>query len=683
MKKNSRPGRFRSTATAVATASALAICLAPNALAQDNENEITFSVSNITDFHGHLEQTSDDAGVVDAGAAAVTAQVDALRAEAAAAGSTHIHTTSGDNVGGSAFTSALLNDEPTLDALNAMGVDYSAVGNHEFDQGVEDLQDRIIPGSEYPILGANVVDADGAPILEEYKIQEITNDKGESIDVAFIGTVTEQTANKVSPAAVEGITFQDPEEVTNRIAAELSDGNDANGEADVVIALFHEDGATSNFSDDVDAAFAGDSHLQYQSPAGSTPVVVQALEYGQLMANLDFTVDAATGDVVSIEPKFFSAAEMAALEPNTEVAGIVAGAKAQADIEGAKVVADLDYGFTRGDRNGESGSNRGIESTLNNLIAEAQRSQMSEFTGQDIDLGLMNAGGVRADLAAGEVTYAEAFAVQPFGNDVGYGTLTGADILEALEQQWQDPEGGRPRLALGVSDNFSYSYDPTAAQGQRIIQATINGTPIDPAAEYTVAASTFLFEGGDGFTALANTPKFNNVGVMDVQMFIDYLSETENVQPRWTQSAIGISVEGELTPGSEVTINLESLAYSQNPTATEVTVQIGDAVATAPIDTEVVDEGYGSTGKAQVSMTIPDDFTGDFSDIIVTTDAGVPESPVERPAEGSSEGGFLAAALAAVAAIAGALGLANVFSGGQFFTDIQANIQREINRFLG
>lgn len=689
MKKNSRPGHFRSTATAVATASALAICLAPNAFAQGTETEITFSVSNITDFHGHLEQTSGDAGVVDAGAAAIAAQVDALRADAAAAGSTHIHTTSGDNVGGSAFTSALLDDEPTLAALNAMGVDYSAVGNHEFDKGHEDLLTRIVPGSEYPILGANVVDETGDPILDEYHIQEITNEEGESIDVAFIGTVTEQTANKVSPAAVEGITFQDPDEVTNRIAAALSDGDDTNGEADVVIALFHEDGETSSFSDDVDAAFAGDSHLQYQGPADSTPVVLQALEYGQLLANLDFTVNADTGEVVSIEPKFYTATEMAALTPNTEVAGIVAGAKEQAEIAGAQVVATIGDTYTRGTRNEESGSNRGVESTLNNLIAEAQRAQMSEFVGRDIDLGLMNAGGVRADLPEGEVTYAEAFAVQPFGNSVAYGTLSGADILEALEQQWKSPADSRPRLALGVSDNLSYSYNPNAAPGERIIQATINGAPIDPVSDYTVAASTFLFEGGDGFTALTNAKDQTDVGAMDVQMFIDHLAGTEDLKPRTGQGAVGVEIEGTIAAGETITLKLSSLAYTQNPTVTTVTAKLGGTEVSGPVDTTLIDEGYGNTGTAELELTIPADFDG--SDVIeITTDAGtkvavpVTGQGIEQPAGGSSTGGMMiTGALTAVAALAGALGLANVFSGGQFFTDLQAGLQREFNRFLG
>lgn len=694
--KHSRPGQFRNVATAAVTASALVLCLAPNAVAQTTDNQVTFSVSNITDFHGHLEQVRDsDTDVVEeAGAALIAGQVNALRAKAEEEGGTHFHTTSGDNVGGSAFTSALLDDEPTLQALNAMGVDVSAVGNHEFDQGFPDLRDRIEPNSDYPILGANVVDASGEAVLEEYILEEVENAAGESITVAFIGTVTEQTRNKVSPAAVEGLEFLDPEEVTNRIAAELSDGDEANGEADVVISLFHEDGATADtFSEDVDAVFAGDSHARYQSGEGSQPVIVQALEYGKLLANLDFTVDADSGDIISIEPNFYTADEMArdaTVTPDSDVAQIVSDAVAQAEIAGAEVVATIEHTFTRGANPGEeSGSNRGIESTLNNLIAEAQRARIAEFVGQEIHLGLMNAGGIRADLADGPVTYADAFAVQPFGNSVGYGTLSGADILQALEQQWKGAEESRLRLALGVSDNFSYTYDPTAAAGERIIQATINGEPVDPAADYNVAASTFLFDGGDGFSALTNVRNFEDVGVMDVQMFIDHLAAAENPEPRWSQSAIGVSVTGELTPGETVTIDLESLAYSQNPTATEVSIRLGEEEFSAPIDTTVIDAGYGSTGTAQfVDLVVPDSFQGGIEDLIITTDAAAPTAPEvpHTPVAGSLEtpnGGAIAAAVAAVAAIAAALGLANTFNGGQLFADIQANIQCEVARFLG
>lgn len=704
MSHSRRRGQFRSALTAAATASALVVCLAPSAAAQDHSTDTTvnFSVSNITDFHGHIEQVVDtgddgvpgtaDDTVTEAGAATIAGMVDRLRAAEGIDG--HIHTTSGDNVGGSAFTSALLDDEPTLEVLNEMGVDVSAVGNHEFDQGYEDLIGRISENSDYPILGANVTVEDGREELDAYDIQTITDEAGNSVDVAFIGTVTQNTADKVSPSAVEGITFANPWEVTNRIAAELSDDDEGNGEADVVIALLHEGTEPGQFTEDVDVVFAGDTHVQDSEWEGEQPIVLQNLEYGKLMSNVRFSFDTETEEV-SMEPAVYTADEMATLaEPHAEVQATVDAAVVKAESAGAEVVAELEHSFTRGARGEEGpGSNRGVESTLNNLIAEAQRSYLEDFTGVEMDLGLMNAGGVRADLAAGDVTYKEAFDVQPFGNDLMYGTLTGADILTALEQQWQDPAAGRPRLALGVSDNFSYSYDPTAPDGERVIQATIDGVPLDPNADYQVAASTFLFEGGDGFTALQNARNSQNVGVVDVTAFIDYLSSTENVEPRWGQSDVGVSIDGDVVAGETVTVDLESLIYTIDPTATQVTVRIGDAEASAPIDVTVLDDEYGTSGRASVDITVPEDFSG-AGEMTVTTDAGtevvVPLVESEAPSDNSgstpgssAEAGPIGAVVAAIAALAGALGLANVFSGGQLLADFQDTVQRELNRLLG
>ncbi|WIM73556.1 5'-nucleotidase [Corynebacterium suedekumii] len=134
-------------------------------------------------------------------------------------------------------------------------------------------------------------------------------------------------------------------------------------------------------------------------------------------------------------------------------------------------------------------------------MAEAGRASMADFLGEDVDLGFMNAGGVRQDLPAGEVTYRDVFNIQPFGNGIAVGKLTGADILLALEQQWKDAAASRPRLALGFSDGFSYSYDPTAPQGERVIEATLHGEAIDPARTYSVAMSS-----SSSTAATASTP---------------------------------------------------------------------------------------------------------------------------------------------------------------------------------
>ena len=208
-----RFGRF----LAATTTTALAVTLAPAVTAQDTTVE--FSVSNITDFHGRLEQDSYNQEM---GAALLTGLNNQINGEE------NVFTTSGDNVGGSAFISAITDDEYTIDFLNAAGVGASAVGNHEFDQGQDDLIERIIPNSEFPILGANVYKEDGTRLLPPSTVIEKNG-----VKIGFVGSVATSTVQKVSPSAVAGLDFRDPVAETNTEAQRLKDS----GEADVVIAL--------------------------------------------------------------------------------------------------------------------------------------------------------------------------------------------------------------------------------------------------------------------------------------------------------------------------------------------------------------------------------------------------------------------------------------------------------------
>ncbi|AGF72610.1 bifunctional metallophosphatase/5'-nucleotidase [Corynebacterium halotolerans] len=690
MTKFRRMGRL----IAASTTTAVALSVVPFAAAQ--ENTVEFSVSNITDFHGHLEPAFSDPVEEgdELGAANLASLIEYVNRD-----EEYVMTTSGDNVGGSAFVSAITDDQFTIDFLNAIDVQASAVGNHEFDRGMDDLTGRIQPESDFPILGANVYRGEER-VLDASHVVELES----GVRVGFVGTVTQATATKVSPAAIEGITFTDPVEATNDEATRLKES----GEADVVIALMHEDASAfaDGFNADVDALFGGDSHQRYVDEIereGALPLAyAQGHEYGKVLNDMDFTFDLDSGELVNIEVAQYDATDFAslALEPDAEVEATVADAKAQADEAGQEVVAEIEHSFTRGSNPGaDSGSNRGVESTLNNLIAEATRASMENFTGRNMDLGLMNAGGVRDDLAAGEITYQEAFNVQPFGNDVAYATMTGQAIINALENQWVGSED-HARLALGVSDNFSYTYDPTAPQGERVIGAMINGEPLDPDTEYTVAASTFLFEGGDALIGPAEVQNLVNAGVVDVQAFIDYLESNPDVTPRSGQADVGVSVEGDLVAGETVTVHLSSLNYSSEgePMADEVTVQLGSASVNAPIDTSTTeaDAGFGEFGRATVELTIPEDYTGE--PLIITTDTGTdvvaPLEAAELPDDGdngadngssapslSSEepaAGFLGLITGALAGLAAALGIV------QFFVpNVLGDIQTQINALIG
>ena len=614
-----RFGRF----LAATTTTALAVTLAPAVTAQDTTVE--FSVSNITDFHGRLEQDSYNQEM---GAALLTGLNNQIN------GKENVFTTSGDNVGGSAFISAITNDEYTIDFLNAAGVGASAVGNHEFDQGQDDLMDRIVPNSEFPILGANVYKEDGTHLLPPSTVIEKNG-----VKIGFVGTVATSTVQKVSPSAVAGLDFRDPVAETNTEAQRLKDS----GEADVVIALFHEDAAryVDGFDEDyVDFLFGGDSHQQYAVADAALPYA-QSLEYGKVLTDVDFTFNTTTKSVESIDITQYdlAAAEAAGATPDATVADIVANAKAQADVIGAEIIATIDNSFYRGsNHDAATGSNRGVESTLNHLIAEAQRDSLSNLIDQEIQIGFMNAGGVRADLPAGDVSYADVVTIQPFGNEVSVATLSGQAILDTLERQWKTV-GDRPRLALGVSEGFTYTYDPSASQGERIIDARLHGEPIDPAADYTVAASTFLFEGGDELINPDDVRDILLVGYMDTQALIDYLKNNESVEPRLKQSDFAVTLAaGELKAGETITLELASLNYSSpgEPIAKNVTVKLGTSEVTAVIDNDFsqVTTGLGEHGTATVELVVPEgEWT--LADLVLTTDAKQVTVPTP-PADGSA-----------------------------------------------
>lgn len=613
MTSNPRKRSVRAIATATTTALLSVGIMVPSAGAQETA---TFSISNLTDLHGHIAQARTGGTVTEPGAAVLSAMVKHVNE-----GQEYLLTSSGDNVGGSAFLSAVLEDEPTLAVLNQMGLDASAVGNHEFDKGYADLTGRIAAHSAFDYLGANVTG--GTPALKPYVVKEVAG-----VRVALIGSVTATTKDKVSPAGIAGTSFADPVAVTNTLADEIT----AKDEADVVVALFHEgveDPAA--FNNNVDAVFAGDTHETeskvIKRADGSAFAVAQAYEYGKSLADMDFTFDKDSGKVTDITSTVYDTEQMMAAvgtTPDPAVGALVEQAEKDSLAAGNKVVATAAASFYRGaneDSVESSGSNRGVESTLSNALAQAAKDAITANTSVTADLGVMNAGGVRADLLAGEVTYQEAFAVQPFGNEITYTTLTGQDIIDAIEQQWKDPSASRPVLALGWSDNFSYTYNPDAEQGKRFIAGTIDDTPLDPEASYVVAGSTFLLEGGDSFPALANGTKLVNTGLMDVAAFAEYLADNPTLAPRGGQSAVGVKVHGELAPNAEVTFDLSSLLYTVGDTAAKVTVSVGDAIATADIDRDFGAANFGEAGTASLTLTLP--ATVKATDAVtITTDAG-------------------------------------------------------------
>ncbi|MHA2789098.1 bifunctional metallophosphatase/5'-nucleotidase [Corynebacterium sp. S7] len=589
--------------------------------AQDGSaNLVKISISNFTDFHGYLQGDYNAAAPKSGqtlGAANIAALVEYVNSDADGS----IATTTGDNVGGSAFVSAIANDEPTIDALNAMGIEVNAAGNHEFDKGFDDLTGRLIPRFNSPILGANVYYEDGTRALEPSMVKDI-----QGVKVGIVGTTSNLTPQKVSPSATAGLEIRNASDEANKEAKRLKDS----GEADIVVVLQHDPAEIDNLNMDpayVDFLFGGDTHLQQLDNTAAVPYA-QSWEYGKMVTDLDITYNKDTKEIVELGAKQYNAENFATLNltPNAEVQAIVDNAVAQSKELGSEVIATTTESFYRGSNPGNTaGSNRGVESTANNMLAESNRQAMDTFLGGgQIDLGLMNAGGVRADLPAGNVTVEQAVTMQPFGNELSYATLSGQAILNALENQWQDGNE-RPRLSMGVSDNVNYVYDPSAPKGSRMTHVTINGEALDLNRDYKVATSTFMFEGGDGFINPADVRDQVNVGYIDYQAFQDYLS-TGDAAVRQGQGEVGVVLpEGGLVAGAKNTIALSSLNYSTagEPMAKTVTVRIGDTEVSAPIDnsTTDADNGMGEFGRATVEIDLPAGLTGE-QQLIISTDTG-------------------------------------------------------------
>ncbi|HEY0452905.1 ExeM/NucH family extracellular endonuclease [Actinophytocola sp.] len=503
---------------------------------------VRLQLLGINDFHGRLESPGNAPdGRPRGGAAQLAGLVGQLRGQ----NPNTLFLSAGDNIGASTFVSAIDQDNPTLDALDLMNLDVSAVGNHEFDKGVADLTGRVTDRADFPYLGANVYRG-SERVLPAYDVRTV-----QGIRVGVVGVVTEQTASLVSPDGIAGITFHDPVAEAEAVAAELKDGNAANGEADVVVLLAHEGAATQNIGSvadlqadpvfgkymnagaDIDVILSGHTHQPYafEAPIPGTDrlrPVLQAEDYGVKLGKVTLSVDPTTKSIVSSDASLL---DVVGAPVDPDVARLVADAKANADVLGQRplgsITADIKRAVTP-----SGAEDRGAESVLGNFVADVQLAGTSAPGRGGAQIALMNPGGLRADLLRGTdgvISYAEAFAVQPFANDVVTKTYTGAQLKQVLEQQWQPAGASRPVLHLGVSRGFAYLYLPDNPAGQRITSMTLNGTPISPTGTYRVTVNSFLAAGGDNFTTLAGGTDATTTGDNDLTMLTAYLAASSPV----------------------------------------------------------------------------------------------------------------------------------------------------------
>ncbi|MFZ2510002.1 MAG: 5'-nucleotidase C-terminal domain-containing protein [Gordonia sp. (in: high G+C Gram-positive bacteria)] len=626
--------------------------LLPTTPADAAGTPVTLNLLSINDFHGRVNTNMVKWG----------ATIESLRA---ATSNPSIMVGAGDLIGASEFASALAQDQPAIDVLNALALDASAVGNHEFDQGWVDLRDRVIGpagnrNADWTYLGANVY-AKGTqdPVLPEYAMFDMSG-----VSVAVVGAVTEETRSLVSPGGITEIDFGNPATAVNRVARQLSDGNPDNGEAQVIVASFHagaSKGVGSDFATEyakggefaqiadldpaVDVIFNGHTHQAYAfngpvpGVAGKTRPLVQTGQYADNVGQVELTVDSETGDVISYaarnvarlgtagNPSTLTDADFIALYPSlAQVKSITDAALEAAKAIGNQPVggvsADITTAFIGGSYAtgvyaGGTRDDRYSESTLGDLVANALRDGIPADLGEP-DLAVVTPGGLRAELryagdtatnpenTDGVVTYAEANGVLPFVNNLWLIDLTGAQLKTVFEQQFQPAGAQRSFLALGVSDNVTATIDATKPVGQRITSIWIDGQPLDLAATYTVSAFSFLGTGGDNFLAFQGAP-YRDTGLIDRDVWIQYLRDHNPAAPDFARQIVDESgmptqlYAGESTSFSLSKLNLTSLGSPQNTTVQVIAHSGG---ATEDLGTFPVTDG-----GAAISFTVPEALT--------------------------------------------------------------------------
>ncbi|MFD9563696.1 bifunctional metallophosphatase/5'-nucleotidase [Streptomyces sp. NPDC059994] len=529
---------------------------------------------SFNDLHGNLEPPAGSAGAVNEKQADGTVKsipaggVEYLASSLRTARKGHpysITAAGGDMVGASPLLSGLFHDEPTIEALNKIDLDVTAVGNHEFDEGAVELarmqnggchpvegcyeKGKKFRGADFPYLAANVTsEKTGKPILKPYTVW-----KKNGVKIGFIGVTLEGTPDVVTASGVKGLKFHDEIETINKYAKEL----DRQGVKSIV-ALIHEGGmpATNAYNYDcdsagpgsglsgpivdiakgitpkVDALVTGHTHQAYActvpDPAGNPRMVTSAASYGKLFTETTLTYDKRTKDIVRTAVK-------SPKSVNRIVSRDQAKAKDITDLIArwnklAAPIASRPQGYISADINGRG--SEAPEKPLGDLIADAQLAGLSPADKGGAQLAFMNPGGIRSDLVHkasgsegdGVVTYGEAFTVQPFTNMMNVVDLTGAQIIQGLQQQVSGGNTATPKI-LQVSKGFTYALDMTRTGADRVLVDTVklNGVALDPAKTYRVAMNEFLAGGGDGFGALGQG-KNKLVGASDLDVFDAYLA---------------------------------------------------------------------------------------------------------------------------------------------------------------
>ena len=514
-------------------------CAARGSVDRNGNPIANIQILAFNDFHGALEPPTGSNGrigtVAAGGVEYLAAHVARLKAENA----NTIVVSAGDNIGASPLVSGMFHDEPTIEALGAAGLEISAVGNHEFDEGWEELhrmqtggchpadgcQDHTpFTGARFQYLSANVMR--GTETLFPPTAVKVID----GVKVGFIGLALQGTPSIVNSSFLRGLTFRSEIAAGNEAAASLVKQG-----VKAIVVVIHQGGRpaqtdvngcgitggaivdiANGLSPDIDVIVSGHSHQAYVCTVAAK-LVTSAQSNGALVTDIDLRIDRATGEVESKTAR------------NVIVARDIAKSAAMTSLLdhyrpflaelGQRPVGTISAPFLEA-------PNEAGESALGDLITDAMLDQTAAATAGGAQVALWNSGGIRADLVGqpanpGEtpltVTFAQAFDVLPFANRVEVRTVTGAALIEMLATG-----------VFQVSRGVSYQVDPARPRRERVDRATITlgGRPIDPAARIRVTTSDFIWNGGDG--VVVESRDALDAGT-DIDLFIGYLEKRSPV----------------------------------------------------------------------------------------------------------------------------------------------------------
>lgn len=483
----------------------------------DLNRGVNVQLLGLNDLHGQLD-TVTTVGDLPTGPISYTAA--ALKKEEATNPNTFlVH--AGDMIGGSPLVSALFQDEPTVEILEAIGFDVGTFGNHEFDEGIDELK-RMMNGGDhpkgnadydgmnFPLVAANAFDTrDGNLITQPYTVLEAQGEK-----IGVIGVVTQETPTMIVTKGNESLKITDEVAAINKYTDELKKQG-----IEAIIVLAHnpatQTGYTDSFdasriaeqiNDEVDVIFAAHNHVNVNRVVDEK-LIVQAYSYGNAFSDVDITIDPLTGDIVSKTGEINTVYQKD-YAPDSEVSSILKKYSDRVEPIKAQIIGNNTASL---EKSYPTTAREFSDIALGNLIADGMKAAM------DSDFALMNGGGVRSPLDTGEVTFGDLFAIQPFGNVLNKVKLSGADLEVILNEQIT-----ARGLDYHVSGfKYTYTYDDQAKTGKVVDILLPDGSKVDPNKEYTAVINNYMY--GNISTSFGKLSTDMEVGPVDIDATVEFV----------------------------------------------------------------------------------------------------------------------------------------------------------------